>query len=453
MSHYAILCPDEGGHLLSIGPLGAELMRRGHRVTVLARAMAAPLVEQLGLALHPLDMDNVHFSAGVRLRPLLLPFGAAWVADLRHYFRWQAEAVLSLVPPALKELAVDGLLIDQVAAAGGTAAERAGVPFVTVCTALPWHEEASVPPAYTAWPCTEGRRATCRNRLGYGGWHWFIRPILGTINGHRRRWGLKPLERIGETFSPLAQVSQLCGELDFPRRELPDVFHYIGSLAAERRMNTGDQFPWDRLDGRPLIFASLGTVPDPANVRVFRNILTACAGLDAQLVLALGKWGDEDEAVRDRLGKTPDNAIVVDFAPQLALLDRAAVLVTHAGVNTVLESLHRGVPIVALPRNVDQPAMASRIAHAGAGLVGSFRRSGAGGIRRLVQRVLTEETFRRRAKELQQAMLAAGGVTRAADIAEEALATGRPVRRQSAAGPSHFTKAAKAPSGPPKARA
>jgi zeaxanthin glucosyltransferase len=440
MSHYAILCPDEGGHLLSMGPLGTELARRGHRVTVLAREMAAPLVQQLGLALHPLDMDRAPFAPGLPIWPLFLPFRATWITGMREYFRWQAEAVLHFVPRALEELAIDGLLIDQVVAAGGTAAERAGVPFVTVCTALPWNEETAVPPPFTAWPCTEGRGAACRNRLGYGGWHWFIRPILATINRRRREWGLTPLKRIDETFSSLAQISQLCEELDFPRRELPDVFHYIGSLAAERRMKTDDQFPWDRLDGRPLVLASLGTVPDPANLPVFRSILAACAGLDVQLVLALGKWDDEDESIRDRLGRVPDNAIVVDFAPQLALLDRAALLVTHAGVNSVLESLHRGVPVVALPRSVDQPAMAARVAHTGAGLVGSFRRAGVETIRGLVQRALTDETIRRRAKELQQAMIAAGGVTRAADLAEEALATRRPVRRQSTAGPHHLSR-------------
>ena len=104
-------------------------------------------------------------------------------------------------------------------------------------------------------------------------------------------------------------------------------------------------------------------------------------------------------------------------------------LITHAGVNTVLEALCRGVPMVALPRSVDQPGMGTRIAHAGVGLLASFQQSTPGQIRALVQRVLAEDSFRRRAKELQKALIAAGGVNRAADIAEEALTTGRPVRR------------------------
>ena len=167
-------------------------------------------------------------------------------------------------------------------------------------------------------------------------------------------------------------------------------------------------FPWDRLDGRPLIFASLGTVPDPANVPVFRKIVAACAGLDAQLVLALGKWHDKQDSVREKLGPIPDNAVVVEFAPQLALLDRAAMMITHAGLNTTLECLSRGVPMVALPRSADQPGNGARIEYAGAGLRASFRRCTPAEVRVLVQRVLADGSFRRRARELGQAMRAPG---------------------------------------------
>ncbi len=387
------------------------------------------MAEQFDLPLHSIDGYEIPYHGNF---PLWLAFrlcGAGDSIELRSWLRWYAEMILRLVPPALKELAVDGVLVDQTISAGGTVAERVGVPFVTMCTALLWHEDASVPPPFTAWPYATDSWAQRRNRLGYAGWHWFIRPILGLINRYRTRWRLPRLATIEDALSPLAQISQLCAEFDFPRRCLPDVFHYVGSLAGNRRMKTERPFPWERLDGRPLIFASLGTVPDTENVPVFRKILAACAGVDAQLVLALGGWDEEDDSVRSKLGEIPANAIVVDFAPQQALLDRAALLITHAGVNSVLESLSRAVPIVALPRSADQPAMGSRIAHAGVGLLGFFRHSTAWQIRELVQRVLTEETFRQRTQDLRKALAAAGGVRRAADIAEEAFRTRQPVRR------------------------
>ena len=96
-------------------------------------------------------------------------------------------------------------------------------------------------------------------------------------------------------------------------------------------------------------------------------------------------------------------------APQLALLERAAVLITHAGLNTVLEAISRGVPMVALPRNTDQPGIAARIAHAGAGLYAPFAGGVPQDVRNAIQRVLSEDRFRERAQELKQAMLAAGG--------------------------------------------
>jgi MGT family glycosyltransferase len=228
-----------------------------------------------------------------------------------------------------------------------------------------------------------------------------------------------------DSYSSLAQISQLFAELDFPRTAMPAHFHYVGSLAADRP-HTDEGFPWDRLDGRPLIYASLGTIADPMNRPVYPKIAAACEGLDAQLVLARGKWDGED-AGREGTHDMPGNPLVVDFAPQLALLERTAVLITHAGLNTTLEAISRGVPMVALARSADQPGNAARIEYAGAGLRGSFHHGTPEQWRRLIERVLTEDRFRRRARELQQAMASAGGAQRAAEIAEQAILSGRPL--------------------------
>ncbi len=410
-----------------MGALGSELARRGHRITVVARPRVAPLVREWNLPLYELETEGDWTRWEGLLWTAFNAVGSGWVAALRNWYRLEAEFALRAVPRVLRELAVDGVLMDQAILAGGTAAEHCGLPFVTVCTAPPYNVDVAVPPPSTAWHYATGLRARLRNRLGYAGWRWFIAPTLRVINRYRKRWDLHRWTQIDESYSPLAQMSQLFQELDYPHEALPGCFHYVGALAAGRPCSTAG-FPWERLDGRPLIYASLGTIADPMNRAVYPKIAAACADLPAQLVLARGKWNDEVRGREDSYD-LPGNPLVVDYAPQLALLERASLLIAHAGLNTILEGISRGVPIVALPRSADQPANAARVVYAGAGLCASFRRGTPRELREVIQRVLTGESFRQRARQLQQAMLAAGGVRRAADIAEEALTSRRPVLR------------------------
>jgi MGT family glycosyltransferase len=431
MAHFAILALPAAGHLYPVGSIGVELVRRGHEVTVISRDKAAPIVEQLQLRFRELKTDQVPWPLHVYLLwAALSPFGAGWYAGFRNSFAAVAQRVMEFVPPILKELAVDGVVVDQAIAGGGTAAQRAGLPFVTICTAPPWNEDPQQPPSFTAWPYEEGLRARLRNRLGYAGWRWFIRPARQVINRRRKAWGLRPFRRMDESYSSLAQISQLFPELDFPRSAMPDCFHYVGALSAQRQQPTHG-FPWERLDGRPLIYASLGTIADPMNRPVYPRIAAACQGLPAQLVLVTGKW-DDDEGGRETTRDLPGDLLLVDFAPQLALLDRAAVFITHAGLNGTLEAISRGVPMVALPRSADQPGNAARIAWSGAGLCAPFHHGTPQELRGVIQRVLSEERFRRRAQELKQAMAAAGGAQRAAEIVEQALLTRLPVLRRQA---------------------
>lgn len=427
MAHYALICPDDAGHLLSDGPLGVELMRRGHRVTMVSGKKAVAIARQLDLPLYELDTAGIPRRLSVPMWLVFSLAGSGWMVALRSWFRWRAEVALQLLPSALGELQVDGVVIDHTIVAAGSVAERLGLPFVTVCSGTLWHQEAAVPPSYTHFPYAEDRRALWRNRWAYAGWHWFMQPTLKVLNRQRQAWRLPPFRSVNDSFSPLAQVSQLCPEFDFPRHELPDIFHYIGSLASNRRVPTDEQFRWDWLDGRALIFASLGSMVYARELPVLRNIMAACAGLDAQLVFSLGKWNDKRASLRGRLGPAPENVLVVDFAPQLALLDKARLLITHAGLNSVLESICRAVPMVALPRRGDTPGVGARIERSGVGLRTSDRAS-AEKLRQLIDRVLTGDSFRQRAQAIQAAMLAAGGVSRAAEITEEALTTGRPVR-------------------------
>lgn len=421
MAHFGIVAPPAAGHLSGLGSLGCELKRRGHQATVFSGDRAENMTKRLGLPVYNYTDD----AKVIRLihRPLLIAaacVGMRISMSMRVRIAYWADQALRRLPGALRELQIDALLVDRTQLAAGTVAEHLGLPFATVSTGVLWNEEIGVPPQCTGWSYREGRWPLLRNRLGYTAWHLFLRPAIKTINRFRRDQGLKPLKEINDTFSPMAQLSQMCPELDFPRAHLSRNFHYIGSLAEGRPERTSD-FPWERLDGRPLIYASVGTVHDGKCFNAFPKIAEACAGLDAQLVIALGKWRDDhperDQAIRN----LPGDPIVVGFAPQIALLERASLLITHAGANTVLEALSAGVPMVALPRAVDQPAMSARVVQAGVGVRASFNRFKPSALRRQIIQVLSDPSFRQRARHIGSALRAAGGVRRAADLCEQLL--------------------------------
>jgi UDP:flavonoid glycosyltransferase YjiC (YdhE family) len=113
----------------------------------------------------------------------------------------------------------------------------------------------------------------------------------------------------------------------------------------------------------------------------------------------------------------PPNVLHVSWAPILQLLRRGALdtVVCHGGMNTVCEALAHRVPVVPAPIRHDQPVIANQVAAAGAGLPVSFGRAGAATLRRAIETVLDEPSYREAAARISERFAADGGASAAAD--------------------------------------
>jgi zeaxanthin glucosyltransferase len=150
---------------------------------------------------------------------------------------------------------------------------------------------------------------------------------------------------------------------------------------------------------------------------VYKHILEAVEPLeDVQVVLSVGK-----NISPENLGRIPENAMVVRSAPQIELLKRAALCITHAGMNTVLESLAHGVPMVAIPIGYDQPGAAARIAHHGTGEFIELDDLTTNRLKELIEKVLQDPSYRERAAYFQKVISQTRGLDVAANIIEEAF--------------------------------
>jgi MGT family glycosyltransferase len=310
-------------------------------------------------------------------------------------------------PQAIRDARVDVLLVDQTEPAGGSVAEHLGIPFVTVCNALALNREPDVPPPFSPWNYRESVLARMRNRLGYAVSDRILAPVRGVLADYRRRWKLPAHRSSEDSYSKLAQISQQPREFDFPRKFLPSCFHYVGPLRSPERHKI--DFPWERLDGRPLIYASLGTLQN-VKTDLFQCFVEACADLDVQVVIA----GRSPES----LGPLPENVIAAAYAPQLELLEKASLTLTHGGLNTVLDSLSCGVPMVLVPLTYEQPAIAARVARIGAGEILPLSRVSPGGVRTEIRKIMAITSYSVKARAIEACIRVAGGVVRAVDIIE-----------------------------------
>jgi UDP:flavonoid glycosyltransferase YjiC (YdhE family) len=215
------------------------------------------------------------------------------------------------------------------------------------------------------------------------------------------------LERAENPHSPLKQLPFGLRGLSAPSVEA----HYRRGLGCEDHArasfhpfydNEGRQpipFPCERLNGKPLIYASMGRLANGLR-KVYGTILEAASEFpEMQMVLSVGRNFNPDD-----LGRIPSNTNVVRAAPQIDLLKRAALCITHAGLNTALEALAQGVPMVAIPVGFDQPGVAARIAYHG---VGEFIEVGNLTTRRLsdlIAKIAENPTYRDKASWFQKVL-------------------------------------------------
>ena len=407
--HFGIICPPVPGHIHPFGALGRELIGRGHRVTLFHMQDLEERVRREEIDFVPIGAsDHPPGSLGRSLAELGQLQGTA---ALRFTIRAVGRTTAMMLrdgPDAIHQAKVTALLVDQMEPAGGTLAEHLGLPFITVCNALALNREPDIPPPFTPWRFQRSWWSRMRNRVGYAVSDRLTRPISRVVAHQRSRWGLAPHAKPEDSFSTLAQISQQTEEFDFPRRLLPPEFHYVGPL--RRNQSTPVSFPWRRLDGRPLVYASLGTLQN-SRLGVFQCFAEACEGLDAQLVIAHGGGLQPSEESTLR-----GNVVVTGYAPQRELIERARLTLTHAGLNTVLDSLSFGVPAIAIPITYEQPAIAERLRRTGAGVSIPLPGLKARRLRESICRILADPRFYARAGEIAAGIRKAGGVGRAADI-------------------------------------
>jgi MGT family glycosyltransferase len=167
------------------------------------------------------------------------------------------------------------------------------------------------------------------------------------------------------------------------------------------------------------VYVSLGTLrnDEPA---FYRSCFDAFCGSECQVVMSVGNRIDIPS-----LGPIPSNFVVAESVPQLALLPSVNVFISHGGLNSVMESLHFGIPLVVIPTIKEQYLTATRISDLGLGIVLDHATVTSASLREAAKRAANDTTIRGRIADIQSSNRIAGGFLKAADAVQRVARIGR----------------------------
>jgi zeaxanthin glucosyltransferase len=399
------ICPSIPGHLNPMTALARHLQARTHEVVFLYSPSAN------GLPCVPGDKnDDINAN-----RPEMSKLeGDNALAFYCGVAAKETEVIFKSLPKMVESTGIEALILDPIQFFVELAAMKLRIPYINVATAFYLDYFGYVPLCAYGWPHETTHGALVRNREG------IVKFARLTYNerteAYAKEAGLKTdLDHPSWVFSELAYITQVPKEFDFENPLLPPQFHHTGPFHdCEGRPKL--DFPWDRLTGEPLIYASMGTLMN-GRADVFRTIVAGVAKhKGTQLVLSIG-----DQLEPRQIGPVPSNAIIVNQTPQLEVLKRTSVCITHAGLNTVLESLAQGVPQVGIPITFDQPGVATRIAAKKTGVTVPFEKLTSDHLSTLLGEVLSNPVYRENARKFQDVIAKTNGLSMAADIVERSF--------------------------------
>lgn len=334
---YLFVTLDGGGNLYPELALAGRLAGRGHDVRFLGHRAQRVAIERAGFRFAPFrtapDIDSA-VAETIPVKDWEVDPETAFAGLCDHFWFGPAAQFAADTTAEIRQEPVDALAVDYFLYGALAAAEKAGLP------------------AAALWHTTFGEFDV----LNRG---------LPTFNAARAGIGLPPVASVFDQFRRIDRVLVLTSEsFDFAITplDLPANVRHVGpQLPGWDGTSGGWEGPGDRAAQPPLILVALSTTYQ-AQEDLLARVTAALGTLDARGLVTTGP------AVRPP-ADVPANVEVRAWVPHAEVLPRASLVITHAGMGTVMAAMACGVPMVCLPMGRDQDDNAARVERLGAGRV------------------------------------------------------------------------------------
>ncbi|WNG39724.1 glycosyltransferase family 1 protein [Archangium violaceum] len=425
MSDIAFLCHPTVGHLNTLLSTALRMKEDGHRTRFfIPGGPALPFRLRPDILNNVVDVPAMVERAGLpleRLRPALgVIFHAIRLARSSGYeesrialklFTAGVEATTRDILRRLERQPAEVLVTDFAFYPALLAAEKLGLPWAAVYhSGLPFRGPG-IPPWGSGLPIgtpdgPELRHAETAEAV-------LLAELAQRVRKARRALGLEPgpEDVLRSPASPWLNLVMSHEAIEAPRTGLGPSTFYVGPCFSTRRGTDTQGFPFDKLRADAFkVYVSLGTVFND-KPEVFRTILR---GLDAPGIQVIVSGGAAYPVLSS--GPLPSNVLLFRRVPQVDLLPKVDLVISHGGNNTTNETLAAGKPLLVVPVGGEQHDNARRVEYLGAGLFLPMQSLSQEAVLRAVTRLREEPGFRDRAEALRQHLAATDGTGTAAAL-------------------------------------
>jgi MGT family glycosyltransferase len=372
------------GHVNPTLPIVKELVSRGERVVYYGTPDLKAKIMRSGAVYKAYNLRGVDFSRYGILQNLFA-FSAYLLKIAFRITRCHLNDIARLGPHCM--------IYDSLWAAGKVMARKLGIPSVNSIPILVCGNDdvkSAFTPLFIIRTVLKNIRYICAMLV-----YWLL-------IGLRARVFLNPFD----VFLNKAPLNIVYTSKYFqPHAEGMDgSFCFVGPSIAWR--NDGDDFPLQKLKGKRVIYISFGTIVNDRPA-FYKSCIELFSESDVMLVISIGS-----RIKKNALSQIPPHVIISTHVPQLEVLKKSAVFITHAGMNSIQEALYFGVPMVMLPQTPEQEGTAARVAELGAGI--SLKRDARPEeIRGAAETIMREQGFTRSARAVGKTLREAGGYKQA----------------------------------------
>lgn len=372
------------GHINPTLPVVKELVHRGNEVYYYSTAEFKTKLEAAGAVFMDYGREFDQFVQSFR------PHGNHPFYTLMEYMLALDRTVVSIVLRDTGELHFDCIIHDVMFGGGNILAKKLNLPSIGSCSSFVIEN----PPLPA--------------RMLEPGFHPQLDDLYGELRAAKDEWQLEQLDlsdiffkRADRTLVYTSRLFQPSGDSYAPS------FRFVGPSIMDR----GEviDFPVATDGSKQLIYIALGTINNRC-MDFYQACLTAFQDEKYQVILSVGSKVDVTT-----FQEIPDNFVIRNYIPQLEVLKRSDVFISHGGLNSVSEALYYGVPVIAVPMANDQPAVAKRLTELGAGLTLKPEDITPALLLSSVQTILADQGYRDNCATIGTSFQQAGGYKAAAD--------------------------------------